>query len=163
MKPKLIIFVFVSLLLGAGYYNNEHRYIDDDYKLMSVKYNPTAGRDSIFIMSFDTLKSYLTAQGFGSSDGSKQLINDSLSQDTVYFGSEILVPDCLHIGATTLSTIGNYLECFWSDLFWNGNAIIDGEFDATGESTFDSDVIFCLLYTSPSPRDGLLSRMPSSA
>ena len=29
----------------------------------------------------------------------------------------------------------------------------------------DSDSIFysCLLYTSPSPRDGLLSRMPSSA
>ena len=25
------------------------------------------------------------------------------------------------------------------------------------------DVCFCLLYTSPSPRDGLLSRMPSSA
>ena len=23
--------------------------------------------------------------------------------------------------------------------------------------------VFCLLYTSPSPRDGLLSRMPSSA
>ena len=26
-----------------------------------------------------------------------------------------------------------------------------------------SDVVSCLLYTSPSPRDGLLSRMPSSA
>ena len=25
------------------------------------------------------------------------------------------------------------------------------------------DISFCLLYTSPSPRDGLLSRMPSSA
>ena len=25
------------------------------------------------------------------------------------------------------------------------------------------DVVICLLYTSPSPRDGLLSRMPSSA
>ena len=25
------------------------------------------------------------------------------------------------------------------------------------------DYIVCLLYTSPSPRDGLLSRMPSSA
>ena len=25
------------------------------------------------------------------------------------------------------------------------------------------DINFCLLYTSPSPRDGLLSRMPSSA
>ena len=29
-------------------------------------------------------------------------------------------------------------------------------------SVFDSGY-FCLLYTSPSPRDGLLSRMPSSA
>ena len=27
----------------------------------------------------------------------------------------------------------------------------------------DSSVKYCLLYTSPSPRDGLLSRMPSSA
>ena len=26
-----------------------------------------------------------------------------------------------------------------------------------------ADIIVCLLYTSPSPRDGLLSRMPSSA
>ena len=27
----------------------------------------------------------------------------------------------------------------------------------------DNTIIGCLLYTSPSPRDGLLSRMPSSA
>ena len=27
----------------------------------------------------------------------------------------------------------------------------------------DEDIRYCLLYTSPSPRDGLLSRMPSSA
>ena len=31
----------------------------------------------------------------------------------------------------------------------------DGSYDETGRT--------CLLYTSPSPRDGLLSRMPSSA
>ena len=30
-------------------------------------------------------------------------------------------------------------------------------------TTKDELVSFCLLYTSPSPRDGLLSRMPSSA
>ena len=30
-------------------------------------------------------------------------------------------------------------------------------------STFLTLIIICLLYTSPSPRDGLLSRMPSSA
>ena len=29
--------------------------------------------------------------------------------------------------------------------------------------TFEQDLNSCLLYTSPSPRDGLLSRMPSSA
>ena len=31
------------------------------------------------------------------------------------------------------------------------------------EAATDSNVFTCLLYTSPSPRDGLLSRMPSSA
>ena len=36
---------------------------------------------------------------------------------------------------------------------------------ATNASIFSGDVVnlSCLLYTSPSPRDGLLSRMPSSA
>ena len=35
----------------------------------------------------------------------------------------------------------------------------------TGNMTFSIDgyTSICLLYTSPSPRDGLLSRMPSSA
>ena len=32
-----------------------------------------------------------------------------------------------------------------------------------GEPVDDALLSFCLLYTSPSPRDGLLSRMPSSA
>ena len=34
---------------------------------------------------------------------------------------------------------------------------------ALGIMTTDTKPKFCLLYTSPSPRDGLLSRMPSSA
>ena len=32
-----------------------------------------------------------------------------------------------------------------------------------GSKNFTEQFILCLLYTSPSPRDGLLSRMPSSA
>ena len=32
-----------------------------------------------------------------------------------------------------------------------------------GNANTTNDVIFCLLYTSPSPRDATLSRMPSSA
>ena len=33
----------------------------------------------------------------------------------------------------------------------------------TGTAQFELEIEPCLLYTSPSPRDGLLSRMPSSA
>ena len=39
----------------------------------------------------------------------------------------------------------------------NGLTYVDGTFGAGGHTSI------CLLYTSPSPRDGLLSRMPSSA
>ena len=39
-----------------------------------------------------------------------------------------------------------------------GQATLPSITDTTSEPTF-----ICLLYTSPSPRDGLLSRMPSSA
>ena len=41
----------------------------------------------------------------------------------------------------------------------NGFTSISDAFDSIG-ATVD---LLCLLYTSPSPRDGLLSRMPSSA
>src|SRR5665647_2347924 len=33
----------------------------------------------------------------------------------------------------------------------------------TGHQGYTHKILTCLLYTSPSPRDGLLSRMPSSA
>ena len=39
---------------------------------------------------------------------------------------------------------------------------VEGRFIARGQG-LDEDFNICLLYTSPSPRDGLLSRMPSSA
>ena len=36
-------------------------------------------------------------------------------------------------------------------------------YNYTQAKQINCDIITCLLYTSPSPRDGLLSRMPSSA
>ena len=43
-------------------------------------------------------------------------------------------------------------------------ALQRGDIDALMACWADEDEVFCcLLYTSPSPRDGLLSRMPSSA
>ena len=60
-----------------------------------------------------------------------------------------------------LSEPGDFLEV-------NPLNQIPALFIKPGKCYFDSDVILdyldtCLLYTSPSPRDGLLSRMPSSA
>ena len=42
---------------------------------------------------------------------------------------------------------------------WNGNNVYVGRSNRSENGWYNS----CLLYTSPSPRDGLLSRMPSSA
>ena len=49
------------------------------------------------------------------------------------------------------------------DTFSANNDIVTIEGNEIKTYDFDSQVIICLLYTSPSPRDGLLSRMPSSA
>ena len=44
-----------------------------------------------------------------------------------------------------------------------GRVAITFEDSSTVKLTEHSKLVICLLYTSPSPRDGLLSRMPSSA
>ena len=90
------------------------------------------------------------------------------------------------IGARTAGTYGNYGERSFageSYVVFGGNNGFSPSFDLTtldgtngflinGQSNYDQsgtsvssagDVNGCLLYTSPSPRDGLLSRMPSSA
>ena len=59
-------------------------------------------------------------------------------------------------------------ECFLYGMKFthSGETIIDHEEAFKEEDGFPTNLyqtISCLLYTSPSPRDGLLSRMPSSA
>ena len=49
------------------------------------------------------------------------------------------------------------------DMECNGNYIDLQELDLVEKELNQEYYQFCLLYTSPSPRDGLLSRMPSSA
>ena len=44
-----------------------------------------------------------------------------------------------------------------------GGTVVYLRRDAIAESVKERVAKACLLYTSPSPRDGLLSRMPSSA
>jgi hypothetical protein len=63
----------------------------------------------------------------------------------------------------------DYYAIYALNLFFNFfNCIEDGDLINNFIKTVKEDIkqghyILCLLYTSPSPRDGLLSRMPSSA
>ena len=50
---------------------------------------------------------------------------------------------------------------FWDEAPQHGLEMREGQQDMSFEIV--DALINCLLYTSPSPRDGLLSRMPSSA
>ena len=63
--------------------------------------------------------------------------------------------------------LGNMRSCFlnWAYSKKNNGKFILRYDDTDQERSKDEYVksIACLLYTSPSPRDGLLSRMPSSA
>ena len=53
-------------------------------------------------------------------------------------------------------------DCRKSKAFLNDNKV-NYQFIDTDKNEWAIPIITCLLYTSPSPRDGLLSRMPSSA
>ena len=61
-------------------------------------------------------------------------------------------------GAGTRSEVKKYIQK--GQVQVNGKSVKKPELKVTEE---DQVVMNCLLYTSPSPRDGLLSRMPSSA
>ena len=51
------------------------------------------------------------------------------------------------------------------DISWNGRKIFSEakRVSYTGKGSLSGLIVICLLYTSPSPRDGSISRMPSSA
>ena len=55
-----------------------------------------------------------------------------------------------------------FIDNFFHADMHPGNIFIEAE-DPSNPSYVAVDYAICLLYTSPSPRDGLLSRMPSSA
>ena len=71
--------------------------------------------------------------------------NAALNIVAEVLNSEGIETEILHVGATPTH---GCMGC--------------GGCGSTGKCVHDEDMV-CLLYTSPSPRDGLLSRMPSSA
>ena len=63
----------------------------------------------------------------------------------------------------SLSRISTVFIVFTFVFASENNSTIDAENTDVNNTDSNIQAIDCLLYTSPSPRDGLLSRMPSSA
>ena len=99
-------------------------------------------------------------------------VNDApdLDPNTTNPLSSIAEDDSLALSRTELLSGFSDPESELSELVINNLAVSSGSISGNGangwtytpEADFHGEVT-CLLYTSPSPRDGLLSRMPSSA
>ena len=73
--------------------------------------------------------------------------------------AELIADDLLETVRSRVETATEYIKCYE-----NGADITDRTGSSRGSAVeFGTSNAVCLLYTSPSPRDGLLSRMPSSA
>ena len=79
-------------------------------------------------------------------------------------GGEVTCTDCVFDGNTTTgSQIGGHVFVRNSGVLnLEGGSYVNGSASSGGAVAVEGGSV-CLLYTSPSPRDGLLSRMPSSA
>ena len=92
------------------------------------------------------------------SDLSASQVEDYLQQHPDFFHEHLNLLEQMsipHPSGTAISLISKQLE-----LFRSKHHEMENQLNALIEIARNND---CLLYTSPSPRDGLLSRMPSSA
>ena len=98
--------------------------------------------------------------GFMENDGSAQVPDEIDLTSLVYYeidGAEVIDIIAKPKKASIDININSFED---GKLLLKINDFLVRPFD-NGE--FIAQIHFCLLYTSPSPRDGLLSRMPSSA
>ena len=80
--------------------------------------------------------------------------------------NRVRIPRVFSVKATRVAAAGQGLKCMpcvcLASLAAGAGIPVFFQRDGTFNKSF-VHLSFCLLYTSPSPRDGLLSRMPSSA
>ena len=108
------------------------------------------GKGLVTGVSTANITTALTVGADSGSDDSVALATDTLNFVGTTNEIETAVSNNqIQIGLPSAVTVGS--------LTTSGNVIVGGDLTVSGTTTT------CLLYTSPSPRDGLLSRMPSSA
>ena len=96
-----------------------------------------------------------SAQAFELPTGGAAMMNSG--ENIMYFARK---EQCLALGTQLRTQFKPRIEDYKIYRTYPGG---DMEFLHPADGVFPEKVNDCLLYTSPSPRDGLLSRMPSSA
>ena len=115
--------------------------------------------------SIDDGTTYQTTNSFTNlSDGSYIIrVRNSVTDCFVSSTTTLTDPICLEICNDGFDNDGDGLtDCDDPDCEVPTITTVDPT-DPNNCPALDNGIITCLLYTSPSPRDGLLSRMPSSA
>ena len=123
--------------------------------VLSLRFFP-----KLYLLGFNKLSSdqQLSAQAIDVEYFPLSLSVDQLGVHNID-GSTLLTLDKAKLSAQLIGWLKNKNNFWAADL---SNADVRLNNLATSKSV-DSTSNTCLLYTSPSPRDGLLSRMPSSA
>ena len=121
-------------------------------------------------------------------DNEFKFLNQSMPKLTIIVGSLLILEGILFYFGTGMTSFTSLIPSFFGlplvlvgymaqiqpekNHFWMHIAVSFGLLTFLGggmaikgviDSDFSASTLACLLYTSPSPRDGLLSRMPSSA
>ena len=94
------------------------------------------------------------------------LSGEMVNNGAAHWMSRMLAPRSIAIvGASPRAgSMGQVALQLLQDNFYAGKIyLVNPRYETIGEFPAYPDLYACLLYTSPSPRDGLLSRMPSSA
>ena len=109
----------------------------------------TTERYGFTVLSYDEANEELKTEAFGD-------VRDNIGRPAENGQIGIVDDTCRAIGLQLYDGLFKVIPC-------DEKGGVKEAFNIRLEELRVEDIKFCLLYTSPSPRDGLLSRMPSSA
>ena len=99
----------------------------------------------------------------GNFTGNKELRNPGSVNKEAYWIKEPITAQTILYYDDTSSPFPVHIDGYTAGVMRNFNYFTADDTTRTAQFANEDIYISCLLYTSPSPRDGLLSRMPSSA